>query len=85
MTPATRALFSLDGRVALVSGGNSGIGRAIAGALADCGAAKARRSIYIHRNRSKFATNSSNKYLRPGGFRTFRLKADHLSFTSEKT
>ncbi|WP_413600623.1 SDR family NAD(P)-dependent oxidoreductase [Curtobacterium sp. Curtsp57] len=31
-------LFGLDGRAALVTGGSSGIGRAIAGALADAGA-----------------------------------------------
>jgi NAD(P)-dependent dehydrogenase (short-subunit alcohol dehydrogenase family) len=31
--------FSLDGRVAVVTGGSSGIGRAMAGALAGAGAA----------------------------------------------
>ena len=38
MTSYLDQLFSLDGRVAVVSGGSSGIGRAIAGALAHAGA-----------------------------------------------
>jgi gluconate 5-dehydrogenase len=38
MTDYLRSLFSLDGRIALVTGGSSGIGQAMAGALARAGA-----------------------------------------------
>ena len=58
MKPSIAALFSLDGSIALVTGASSGIGRAIANALADAGAAVvlvARRESMLDETRDDIA------------------------------
>jgi len=37
-TPATMAMFSLEGQTAVITGGTRGIGQAVAISLAECGA-----------------------------------------------
>jgi NAD(P)-dependent dehydrogenase (short-subunit alcohol dehydrogenase family) len=63
-------LFSLDGRVAVVTGGNSGIGRAIAGALAHAGA----RVVVVGRDEKRLAETVTE--LRSAGRSAVAVSAD---------
>ncbi|NIO39611.1 MAG: SDR family NAD(P)-dependent oxidoreductase, partial [Burkholderiales bacterium] len=56
----SNALFSLEGRVALVTGGNSGIGRALALALRNAGAKVAIGSRRADRNAEVLAELGSD-------------------------
>ena len=63
-------LFSLEGRVALVTGGSSGIGRAIAGALARAGA----RVVVLARGEGELADTVA--HLRAEGCQAASVRAD---------
>ncbi len=55
MSDYLSSLFSLDGRIAVVTGGNSGIGAAMAGALARAGA----RVVLVARDPDRLATSAA--------------------------
>jgi NAD(P)-dependent dehydrogenase (short-subunit alcohol dehydrogenase family) len=70
MTDYLRELFSLDGHVAIVTGGSSGIGRGIARALAGAGA----RVVLVARGRDALEETASQ--LRAAGAESAWVSAD---------
>ncbi|MET9441000.1 SDR family oxidoreductase [Streptomyces sp. NPDC006610] len=68
--PYLSRLFSLDGLVAVVTGGSSGIGRAIAGALARAGASV----VVVARTEARLAATVAE--LTADGCRAARVRAD---------
>src|SRR5271166_2025973 len=71
MTTALNPAFDLTGRVALVTGGGAGIGRAIVLALAQAGAA-----VGIHYHTSQKAAEETAETVRQLGRQAFLLPAD---------
>ena len=76
---ATRKLFDLSGRVAVVTGGNRGLGHAIAIALAHAGAAVAIMARDEDKNRAALAD------LRAVGVPALALKVDLMARARAKT
>ena len=68
---STRALFDLEGRTALVTGGSKGLGEAMAEALAGAGAAVAITSRHLDECRQVAASIQERT-----GSRVFAVQAD---------
>jgi 2-deoxy-D-gluconate 3-dehydrogenase len=80
MKESVQKMFSLDGKVALVTGGNGGIGEGIARGLAGAGA-----SIVIAARNEAKTTKAAQRIRREFGVQVVELKVDVLQETQIKS
>jgi len=80
MSPTVRELFDLRGRTALVTGGASGLGLAMAKALAEAGA-----SVALASRREELCKQKAQELSQATGASTLGVRMDVASRTERKS